>query len=153
VDHRQVGAGLDARSEAKSVRVFETLEDQARVFASLSEPAEVLYLTDVIHERAAKRPRLTISRRPSPRTLEQAWLAGDLARLGAGLVDGMRVENPGLYEALLRRRNQAWAAALAKEMDQGSGVELVNVGALHMVGEDGLPALLRARGYEVVRVQ
>jgi uncharacterized protein YbaP (TraB family) len=141
-----------ARGGAKSVRVFETLEDQARIFAGLSEPAELLYLTDVIHERA-QRPRLTIPLRPSPETLERAWLDGDLVRLGSGLVDGMRTENPGLYDALLKRRNRAWAEALAREMDQGSGVELVNVGALHMVGEDGLPALMKARGYEVVRVQ
>ena len=33
------------------------------------------------------------------------------------------------------------------------GVELVNVGALHMVGEDGLPALMAASGFTVERVQ
>jgi uncharacterized protein YbaP (TraB family) len=140
-----------ARGEAKTVRTFETLEDQARVFASLSEGAEVRYLTDVIRERSPAKPLAPSA--PSAESLEQSWMDGDLARLGPALVGGMKVENPGLYDALLKRRNVAWADALTRELDQGSGVELVNVGALHLVGDDGLPALLQARGFKVERLQ
>ncbi|MGE5501094.1 MAG: TraB/GumN family protein [Ignavibacteriales bacterium] len=53
---------------------------------------------------------------------------------------------------MLKNRNEAWARALTVEM-RGNGVELVNVGALHMIGKDGLPALLKARGFTVERVQ
>jgi uncharacterized protein YbaP (TraB family) len=153
----QVERGVDlsvtrqARTGGKTIKAFETLEDQARMFASLPEPAEVQYLTDVIHERRAPPRRLTLN--PGASTLEHEWLAGDLARLGPGLVGELAHQNPGLYEALLKRRNLAWADKLAAELAQGSGVELVNVGALHMVGPDGLPALLAARGFKVERVQ
>lgn len=149
-----VGAGADmimlraARRDAKAVRTFESLEDQAWIFAGLSEGAELRYLADVIRERAP-RGRLGWLRRP-PESLVAAWLDGDLH---PGLVGAMRDGNPALYEALLRSRNLAWADVLSEELATGSGVELVNVGALHMVGKDGLPALLKARGYEVVRVQ
>lgn len=149
----RVEAGADvtmtraARGQAKRIRAFESLEDQARLFAGLSEAAEVRYLSDVIRERE---PRVRISRRPE--SLEKAWVDGDLATLGAGLVGELRADNPVFYDALLKRRNQAWTDALAAEM-AGSGVELVNVGALHMVGPDGLPALLQARGYTVTRIQ
>lgn len=160
----KVEAGADqtmtraARGEAKTIRTFETPEDQVRVFASLPETAEVRYLTDVIRERTPAPPRAQAPASaprpgPSPEGLEQAWMDGDLARLGPALVGGMKADNPGLYDALLRRRNVAWTDALTRELAQGSGVELVNVGALHLVGDDGLPALLKARGFKVERVQ
>lgn len=151
-----VEAGADyamtrvARQEAKQIRTFETLEDQARMFAGLPEPAEVRYLADVIHERAA-----TSRAAPpavEPVNLEAAWLSGDLARLGPGLVGGLKADNPAFYDALLKRRNLAWAETLAETL-QGSGVDLVNVGALHLIGEDGLPALLAGRGFAVERIQ
>jgi len=138
-----------ARADAKQIRTFETLEDQARMFASLSEPSEVRYLSDVIHERGRSR-RLRLPFQPA--TLEAAWLAGDLERQGPRMLADMQADNPGLYDALLRRRTRAWAETLTREMT-GSGVELVNVGALHMVGPDGLPALLAAQGFRVERVQ
>lgn len=138
-----------ARAADKEIRVFETLEDQARLFAELPERAELRYLSDVIRERKGAR-RIFFGRRPP--TLQEAWLAGDLERLGPQLVGKLREDNPALYDALLKRRNFAWTDTLATEM-AGSGVELVNVGALHMVGPHGLPALLRARGFHVERVQ
>jgi len=135
-----------ARADAKRIRAFETLEDQARMFAGLPEASEVRYLTDVVRERS-RGPRLRLPFKPA--TLEEAWLAG---ALGPRQLGQMRTENPALYDAFLKRRNQAWADKLSAEM-AGSGIELVNVGALHMVGPDGLPALLAARGFKVARIQ
>jgi hypothetical protein len=135
-----------ARAGDKQVRFFESMEDQARLFADLPEPAEVKYLTDVINEGAHPKAQ-------QGEPLEQAWLDGDLARLGPALVGQMKQENPTLYQALLKRRNEAWSDAIARELAVGPKVELVNVGALHLVGDDSLPALLKARGYDVQRVQ
>jgi hypothetical protein len=155
-----VASGADAqvtqaaRAGGKRIRTFETLEDQARMFASLPEPAEVAYLSDVIRERARPPRRISLPPWPaSPSNLEAQWLAGDLARLGPTLVREMSHDNPSLYDALLKKRNLAWCDTLTKELASASGVELVNVGALHLVGEDGLPALLKARGFKVERVQ
>jgi uncharacterized protein YbaP (TraB family) len=153
----RVEAGADmavtrqARAGGKEIAVFETLEDQARMFSGLPEPAEVQYLADVIHQR--RTPGRPTGAKPSAASLEAQWLAGDLARLGPGLVGELAHDNPDLYDALLKERNLAWAAKLTDELDTGFGVELVNVGALHMVGPDGLPTLLAARGFKVQRVQ
>lgn len=152
----QVDAGADAavtrqaRAAAKPIRTFETLEDQVRMFAGLSEPVELKYLTDVMEERRGGL-RLQLPRPGG--SIDQAWMAGDLARLGPRLVGEMRRKSPEFYEAFLLRRNLAWAEALDREMATGGGVHLVNVGALHMVGADGLPSLLAAKGYRVTRIQ
>lgn len=139
-----------ARTGAKTIRALETLEDQARMFAGLPEPAELKYLSEVIRGRA---PRLALPLPGRAATLEAAWLSGDFSMgLGPEMVADMRRQNPALQEALLTRRNLAWGDVLAQRMD-GAGVDLVNVGALHMVGDGGLPALMRARGFTVERVQ
>lgn len=145
-----VAAGADAtvtrqaRAADKAVATFETVEQQIRLFASLPEAVEVQYLDDVAAETLSP-PRNGVA-------LQSAWLHGDMDKLGPLVVDVMRRDRPALYDALLKRRNEAWAQALAAEMD-GPGVQLVAVGALHMAGPDGLPALMAARGFQVRRVQ
>lgn len=145
-----VAAGADAtvtrqaRAADKAVATFETVEQQIRLFASLPEAVEVQYLDDVAAETLSP-PRNGVA-------LQSAWLHGDMDKLGPLVVDVMRRDRPALYDALLKRRNQAWAQALAGEMDR-PGVQLVAVGALHMAGPDGLPALMAARGFQVRRVQ
>jgi uncharacterized protein YbaP (TraB family) len=152
----RVEAGVDetvsrqAEAGEKHVRYFESLKDQALLFAELPEASELRYLSDVIQARNPGRRR---SQGARAEPLQQAWLNGDLARLGPALVGEMKTRNPALYTALLKRRNEAWADTLAKELATGDSVELVNVGALHMVGDDGLPALLAARGFDVQRVE
>lgn len=149
----EVNSGADltvtrqARAEVKEIRAFETLEDQVRMFAGLPEPVELQYLTDVIKERSGH------GRPGEGRSLQAAWIAGDLARLGPGLVGAMKADSPQFYEAFLKRRNLAWADTLTHALEAPGGVHLVNVGALHMVGDDGLPTLLAARGYKVSRIQ
>jgi uncharacterized protein YbaP (TraB family) len=104
----------------------------------------VQYLDDVASETLTP-PRNGVA-------LQSAWLHGDMDKLGPLVVDVMKRDRPALYDTLLKRRNEAWAQALVAEMDK-PGVELVAVGALHMAGEDGLPALMKARGFQVRRVQ
>ena len=79
--------------------------------------------------------------------LEEAWAAGDTAAV-AELVEEMRTEAPSLYKALMTDRNTAWVPALVRMMETERRVVVV-VGAAHMSGPDGLPALLRAAGYAV----
>ena len=52
---------------------------------------------------------------------------------------------------VLDQRNVALARGIEKLHAEGRRV-MAGIGALHMIGDQGLPALLQARGFEVLRV-
>lgn len=78
-----------------------------------------------------------------------AWRRGDEAGLERSLEEDFE-GYPELAEALIFRRNERWAEQVS-EMLEGDEDVLVVVGAMHLVGDRGLPALLAERGYEVSR--
>ena len=67
------------------------------------------------------------------------------------LEDGLATQ-PALRQSLLVERNDLFAARVVETIERRR-VPFVAVGAGHMLGPDGLPALLAARGYTVRRVQ
>lgn len=79
--------------------------------------------------------------------LVKAWLEGDTAGL-AEETESLRKASPELYRRLVSDRNAAWVRTLDARL-KGSGRTVVVVGTGHLVGEDGLPARLRALGYSV----
>ncbi|MXO90200.1 TraB/GumN family protein [Pontixanthobacter aquaemixtae] len=83
--------------------------------------------------------------------LTRSWLTGDIDTLLEDDPSGM-LSDPELYDALLKNRNRAWIDTIVAEADK-KGPLMIAVGAAHMVGVDGLPALLTERGYRVTRIQ
>lgn len=139
-----VEAALRAAMPGKPVHGFETLAQQIHVFADLPPEDEVAYLRDVLREMGNAEQELA--------ALNAAWLAGDDAGL-AGLL--LRDEDGGLrhlHAALFTARNRRFADGMA-ELLRGGGTALVAVGAGHLLGEDGAPALLRQAGFRVERIQ
>ncbi|HRN61696.1 MAG TPA: TraB/GumN family protein [Luteimonas sp.] len=85
--------------------------------------------------------------------LHAAWRAGDADMLWDEMAVDMRERFPKLYHRINVERNDAWVPKLeAKLQAPGSDDVLVVVGALHLLGEDGVVEKLRAKGYEVERI-
>lgn len=78
-----------------------------------------------------------------------AWRAGDERALVRSLKDDFE-GYPELEEQLITARNARWADLVDNMLEKDGDILLV-VGALHLVGDRGLPALLRKRGFEVRR--
>lgn len=82
--------------------------------------------------------------------LQRAWLAGDAGTLEAASRTGI-LADAELRQALLLGRNQRWSNRIAPVLEQPPR-PLIAVGAAHLVGPDGLVALIEAQGYRVTRI-
>ncbi|MEL7737349.1 TraB/GumN family protein [Citromicrobium bathyomarinum] len=126
-------------------RVVE-LEGAARQFAvfdGLSERAQRAMLGAIVEEAEADSDQ-----RQRPIRL---YLQGDEAGLAALTREGLLADDE-IREALLERRNAAWMPRIIRLLESDSH-PLIAVGAAHMVGKDGLVALIEAKGYTVRRVR
>jgi uncharacterized protein YbaP (TraB family) len=140
-----VDRAIDAAGAAagKRMRAFETAEQQLRFMSDLPAPVQRQMLLEAIEESEAGPGELDL--------LTGAWEEGDVDAIERVVIDEMRTQYPELYQVLFVRRNAAWAEVLMDELD-GAGIDFVAVGTGHLLGDDGLVALLRAQGVSVERV-
>ncbi len=126
----------------RPVRELEGAAAQLAIFDRLPEAQQRAMLAAVVRESE--------NARKDPERLQRAWLAGDAASIEASTREGF-LADPALRAALLTGRNNRWAEAIIPLLEQ-SPRPLVAVGTAHLVGPDGLVALLEARGYRVRRI-
>lgn len=137
-----VEAVLTREAHARGMRLsyFESPEQQVRILADLSPEAEQRFLAVTVREIENDAGALA--------EMDRAWASGDTAEL-ARLLDADWDDAGGeVHEAVILRRNRAWADEIERRLD-GSGAMFIAVGAAHLVGEGSVVALLRARGIEV----
>ena len=81
------------------------------------------------------------------------WRAGDVERLDKDMRAEMAAKTPQSYKLLDVDRNNAWLPQIEKRLTGSKSDDtLVVVGALHLLGADGLVEKLKAKGYKVERV-
>jgi len=131
----------EARREGKTGCGLETIDGQLGLLDGLSAELQEEILLQAIDEAG------DIESTIGP--MLESWREGDEAGLERSLeedFDGY----PELADVLIYRRNAAWANQVS-EMLRGDEDVLLVVGAMHLVGDRGLPALLSKRGFHVER--
>ena len=128
---------------------LETVEEQLRIFDGLSPEIQDLMLQDALLRLDAGVEEI--------HSLVAAWHRGDERRLEELARDGID-ELPArdeLYNVLLADRNRRWLSVFRTLLDgpEYAGETIfVGVGALHLVGDDGLVHLLRESGYDAMPI-
>ena len=127
----------------KEVVALETLDEQLSFLTGLSESAQI----DMIRQAVSDFDRI-------PELFEQliaTYLSGDLERLEALSFEQLEAFDAEVkrhfQEAGLVERNRVMLERSRAWLDEGG--LMIAVGALHLPGEHGLIALLRAEGFQV----
>jgi uncharacterized protein YbaP (TraB family) len=138
-----------ARGLAKPVLSLETPEGQIGLLLQPTAAETADFVDHALAEIESGRASPTLQR------LAEAWARGDWDEL-SHYADWCHCLDTDEDRALMRRLNDERNLAMADQLQarHEAGERLfVAVGALHMIGPAGLPALLAARGYDVQRIE
>jgi uncharacterized protein len=141
--------GLDQRFLAaargqKEILQLETMEEQLQSLALLPAPVQDVMLRDQLTSSGSMGLMMA--------QLITAWQGGNPDALRAVLFTHAKDETYApMYEAIFFRRNGVMASRIAKLVGSPK-IHFVAVGAGHVVGAEGVPALLSQEGFRVRQV-
>ncbi len=118
---------------------LELPEDQIGMLANLPENAQEEMLKQSLRQDSTSDPAL--------QEMLDAWHQGDADALEKIMLRELK-GYPEIYQPMLVQRNRNWMPKLEAMLKSGKRYFVV-VGALHLVGPDGLLASLRKDGYKI----
>ena len=134
-----------AGAAGKPAAGLETVDDQMRAMDAVPRTEQVQGLEEFLAD-----PQKAVR---DMGNMHAWWRAGDVAKLDGEMRAEMARKSPESYRLLDVERNQAWLPQVEKRLvDSRKDNTLVVVGALHLLGSDGLVEQLRAKGYTVERI-
>jgi uncharacterized protein len=139
---------VSARNNSKPVFALESAASQLKMLTGDSEAEEAEQIDAALDELESGQLRTQM------KELAEVWARGDADKLGRYSEWCNCVNTPAerrLMKRLLDDRNPGLADGIER-MHAGGRRVFAAVGALHMVGPQGLPALLAARGFTVAAV-
>lgn len=133
-----------AQKDGKPTAGLEGVEDQLKVFDLAPMAEQEASLLEALRPESELQEEI--------QELHRAWRGADLVALERVMREEFYDKTPESGKLVLEDRNRRWLPQL-KAMAADPGTTLVVVGALHLVGDAGLPMLLAKAGLEVERVR
>ena len=129
-----------AQKEAKRVAWLESPEEQVAILASIGRKDPDAMVRQSLEEAGTYGTVMA--------QMIAMWRKGDAAEMERLGKKYLAYDDPEDYRVLIVRRNRSWMTKL-QAMLRSPETELVLVGALHLVGPEGLVQRLRRKGYRV----
>jgi len=126
----------------KPVKGFETAEQQMHYFSDMSDKAQVDFLAAELDDFDSAIDKF--------KQMLAAWSAGDTDELDKLNNAEFKDKYPDLFQTLVVNRNQGFTTQIGGLL-KGDGISFVAIGAGHLVGDEGIPAMLQKQGYKVTR--
>jgi uncharacterized protein YbaP (TraB family) len=137
--------GAAALAAGKPATGLETGDQQIALLDGMDRVEQLQFLDEALDDAAPGND--------DDARLHALWRAGDADGMWERLGGDMQRDYPRLYQRIDVERNLSWLPAIEARL-QGPGGDdtLLVVGALHLLGPDGLVERLRAAGYAVRRI-
>lgn len=132
-----------AKAANKPISGVETLDQQFGFFNSLSEAAQIQFLTETLEQLGQVGPEF--------QKMVNEWSEGDAEGLAAIMNEALR-SSPELSKMLLADRNARWAEWIDTRLDK-PGVVFMAVGAGHLSGPDSVQVMLDKRNIKSTRIK
>jgi uncharacterized protein YbaP (TraB family) len=131
----------NATADRKPIVALETMGEQLGFFSHLSLDEQRQYLRSTLKDLdTASSDTAAVVR---------AWERGDVRELER-LFREESADSPQLMRLLTTDRNRKWLPTIAALLNDDHD-DMVVVGAMHLIGDDGLVALLKRQGYNPVQ--
>jgi hypothetical protein len=128
-----------ATRDGKRIDGFETIEEQLQFLDSMSLQAQRDMLMATLEESAELEDVMD--------DLIAAWRHGDTKMLENGMLDDIE-QHEELNKAIVTDRNARWVKQIEDLLDDDDDY-LIIVGALHLVGPEGVPLQLEKNGHSI----
>jgi uncharacterized protein YbaP (TraB family) len=129
-----------AQQNGKTVQGFETTEFQLSLFDGMTMEQQDRMLADTLKDLDTEIANVN--------KMSAAWKAGDAPAVERIVLPDMQ-QDPVMYKRLLVDRNHSWMPKIDALLARPGHSSFIIVGAAHLVGPDGLLALLKAKGYAI----
>lgn len=134
----------ESRGEKKSIKGFETMEEQIHMLADEPMDQQVAELHRQLTELDKSAAQMN--------DIVVAWEHGDVEKIGTIDNDELATKYPAQYKRIVVDRNTKWTATLDGLLkDPDTGTVFVTVGAAHLAGPDSVLKMLEKDGYKVER--